>query len=328
MVRNAIIIVFGALFVGAVVYGATTIGSNISTGGTLDVTGLSTFANATSTSATSTAYLYVGFDITEPVGWDFSGGDLIVSGDAFFNSKATSSVAFWVGAGGTSDWLDLTGGDLYVQNDAEFDGTFYFNRATGTSATSTSYFYLGADITEPAGWDFSGGDLLVVGDTYLNSKATSSVSLWVGAGGTGDNIDLTGGDLYVQNDAEFDGTFYFNRATGTSATTTSYFMVGDGAPAFDYAGGDLWVQNDFEVGGTASSTAMVVHGTATTTKLVIGGSQTANATTTIILGDETAESATCVKIRTTAGDWVYGYATSSSAVIGLQTLLWTGTSCE
>lgn len=222
LLRNSFIAIFGTFFVGVAVYAATTIGSNISTGGTLDVTGVSTFSRATSTSATSTAYLYVGFDVTVPPGWDFDGGDLITSGDAFFNSKATSSAAFWVGSGGTSNWLDLAGGDLYVQNDAEFDGTFYFGQATGTSATTTDYFYLGADITEPSGWDFSGGDLLVVGDAYLNNQATSSASFWVGSGGTADFINLSGGDLYVQDAAEIDGALNI----GGNATSTGDFVVG------------------------------------------------------------------------------------------------------
>lgn len=110
-----------------VVSGATTIGTNIQTDGT-----------ASSTSATTTDYLYVGTDITELDGWDFTGGDLIVSGAAHFAAKATSTTSFAVGAG-TINNLDMAGGDLYVQGDAEVDGRFAF----GTSTTPVSVLTFG-----------------------------------------------------------------------------------------------------------------------------------------------------------------------------------------
>ena len=213
-VKQLVIPVIAAFFVAVTVYATTTIGNNISTDGTLDVTGVSTFSRATSTSATSTAYMYIGFDVTEPTGWDFSGGDLAISGDAYFNNKATSSVALMVG-GLTSvpNWLNLAGGDLYVQDDAQI------------------------------------GDALIVG-------------------------------------------------------------------------------------GTASSTALVVGGTATTTKLIVGERQAANATTTIVLGDLVAESAPCIKLRTTSGAWVFAYPTSSASMTSVLPdgttfgLNWTTDSCE
>jgi exopolysaccharide biosynthesis protein len=114
---------FSIFLVGIVVYGATTIGTNITTTGT-----------ASSTSATTTAYLYVGQDVTEPAGWDFSGGDLIVSGAAYFAAKATSSMAFAVGAG-TINSLDMADGDLYVQDDVEVDGWASTTSALNTQGT-------------------------------------------------------------------------------------------------------------------------------------------------------------------------------------------------
>ncbi|MBU1137048.1 hypothetical protein KKD72_01625 [Patescibacteria group bacterium] len=116
-------VLFSVFLVSIVVYGATTIGTNITTTGT-----------ASSTSATTTDYLYVGQDVTEPAGWDFSGGDLIVSGAAYFATKATSSTAFAVGAG-TINYLDMAGGDLYVQGDAEIDGTASTTSALNTQGT-------------------------------------------------------------------------------------------------------------------------------------------------------------------------------------------------
>lgn len=291
-VKQLIIPVIAAFFVAATVYATTTIGNNISTGGTLDVTGLSTFSRATSTSATSTAYMYIGFDITEPTGWDFSGGDFLASGDVFFNNKATSSAAMWVGSGGTANWLNLAGGDLFVQDDAQVGDSLFSTHASSTQATSTDYLYVGFDVTEPTGWDFSGGDLAVSGDAYFNNKATSSVALMVGGSSSVANwLNLAGGDLFVQDDAQ----------------------VGDA----------------LIVGGTATSSALVVGGTATTTKLIVGERSAANATTTIVLGDLIAESAPCIKLRTTSGDWVYAYPTSTSAMTSVGFgLVWSTDSCE
>ena len=116
-------IIASVFLVVIIVSGATTIGTNITTTGT-----------ASSTSATTTDYLYVGHDITEPDGWDFSGGDLIVSGAAYFAAKATSTTAFAVGAG-TIGSLDMADGDLYVQDDVEIGGWASTTSALNTQGT-------------------------------------------------------------------------------------------------------------------------------------------------------------------------------------------------
>jgi len=211
-------VLISVFLVAVFVYAATTIGANINTGGTLTVTGLTTLSSATSTSATTTAYLYVGVDITEPSGWNFSGGDLIVSDDAFINSQATTSASLWVGSGGTANKIDLSGGDLYVQDGVEIDGTLFGDRATTTSATTTNYLYVGSNFSLPDSIDYL-GDLMVFSDAVINNKVTSTVALWVGSGGIADNINLTGGDLYVQNDVEIDGTLNFGAATSTIVAT-------------------------------------------------------------------------------------------------------------
>ena len=145
----------------SLVFAATTIGTNISTTGTLSSTGLATFTTATSTSATTTAYLYIGPDITEPTaGWDFSYGDLIVSDDAFFNSQATTSASLWVGSGGTPNNLSMSGGDLYVQDDLEVDGSAW----------------IGSDTTI-GGYASTTGDLIVNGGTIYNGTTTATTTI-------------------------------------------------------------------------------------------------------------------------------------------------------
>ncbi|OGY92152.1 MAG: hypothetical protein A3B31_01975 [Candidatus Komeilibacteria bacterium RIFCSPLOWO2_01_FULL_53_11] len=161
-------------------------------------------------------------------------------------------------------------------------------RTTSTSATTTDYLWVGSNFTLPAGIDYV-ADLMVFDDAYSNSQATTSASLWVGSGGTATWLNLAGGDLFVQDDAQ----------------------IGDA----------------LTVGGTASSTALIVGGTATTTKLIVGERQATNATTTVVFGDLASESAPCIKLRTTAGQWVYAYPTSSADML-IQGLVWTNTSCE
>ena len=208
-------ILISVFLVSIVAYASTTIGTNINTGGTLDVTGLATFDHATTTSATTTAYLYVGEDITEPAGWDFSGGDLIVSGLAYFHTKATTTTAFAVGAG-TIDHLDMAGGDLYVLDDVEIDGL----------ATSTEGFY-------------SMGTLQIGGDGLIRGKATTTTAFAVGAGTIG-SLDMDDGDLYVQDDVEIGGW-----ASTTSALNTQ----GTG-----HIGGDFTVDGEItSVGSTTAS---------------------------------------------------------------------------
>lgn len=175
------VIVLSLLFIVTISYAATTIGSNITTGGNLTVSG-----NASTTNATTTGYLYVGQDITEPPGWDFGIGDLIVADDAFFNSQATTSVSFWIGSSGTADNLDLASGDLYVQGDVEIDGATFltglltFGSATGTSATTTGYFMIGVDGSESPNFDFS-GDLWVSDTVEIGGNTTTTGTVIIGA---------------------------------------------------------------------------------------------------------------------------------------------------
>lgn len=137
---NVVGVFIGVFFVTIMVYGATTIGDNINTGGNLDVDG-----RTSTTNATTTGYLYVGGDITEPTGWDFGVGDLIVADDVFFNGQATTSASLWIGTGGTASSTNMAGGDLFVQDDVEIEDDIYikggtFSLSTGTPTTTAGLF--------------------------------------------------------------------------------------------------------------------------------------------------------------------------------------------
>jgi len=272
---SAMVVLIASLFVVSIVYAGTTIGANIATTGSLDVDGTSS-----STSATTTYYVYIGADITEPTGWDFGLGDLLAGDDAYIGGQATTSVSLWIGSGGAANNPNMAGGDLYVQNDAEIDGTLYYSVATGTSATSTAYTMIGVTPSTFAAFDYAGGD------------------------------------LYVQGVAEIDGTLYYSAATGTSATSTAYTMIGvtpSTFDAFNYAGGDLYVQgvaeidSNVDIGGYASTTGdVIVSGgtfslgttTATTTAGLFVGATGVTGTTTISVGvhDATSQASGCLEM--------------------------------
>jgi len=163
--QSAVVVLIASLFVISIVYAATTIGSNITTGGNLAVTG-----TASSTSATTSAYLMVGYDAN-----DFSAlsslfdydQDLAVAGNIFAtrvtSTSATSSDYFMVGDLSVS-YLDYAGGDLYVADDVEIDG----------SATTTS-LYLDDDI-RILGNASTTGDILVQGGTIDLSTSTPTTT--------------------------------------------------------------------------------------------------------------------------------------------------------
>ena len=97
------------------------------------------------------------------------------------------------------------------------------NLTVSGNATTTGNFIIGA-----SSWDAPTSTLTVVGNAYINRKATTSDAFWIGTGGTANNINLAGGDLYVQNDTEIDGALYVTGSsvlTGTS-TSTGDFVVG------------------------------------------------------------------------------------------------------
>src|SRR3989338_4799422 len=248
--ESAVVTLIAAFFVTSVVYAATTIGANINTGGNLDVDG-----NSSTTNATTTGYLYVGVGITNPPGFDFGQGDLLVSNDFYVNSQATTSASLWVGSAGTTNYLSMTGGDLYVADDVEIDG----------SATTTTLYLsnvLAVDFTA------STTDLIVSDDLIVHNQATTSASLWVGSAGTTNYLSMTGGDLYVADDVEIDG----------SATTTSLYLSND----LTVVGNSTTTGDVFVNGGTLA----LATGTPTTTAGLFVSESGTTSTTTVGIGTQ------------------------------------------
>ena len=173
ILASCLSVIISVFLVSIAVYAATTIGTNINTGGTLDVTGVATLSTASTSgsfwlgnvTADDDDYLYFDASGTEYMMWDDSPGEFDFSDDVNITGQSTSSISIWVGSGGTATNINMAGGDLYVQNDAEIDGALYVagfistasstvdanlnitGNATSTNATTTNAFYAGGDIT-------------------------------------------------------------------------------------------------------------------------------------------------------------------------------------
>lgn len=188
--QSAMVILIASLFVVSVVYAATTIGSNITTGGTLNVTGLTTLVRSTSTSATTSAYLMVGYEFTIPTGFDYS-EDLAVSGNTLMNGVATATTALWVGTG-NPNYLDLTGGDLYVQDTLEVDG----DARIGGFASTTGDVIVGGgtiDVTGQAPTTTAG----------IFSRRLTTATSTISIGNTEDSISSLGCLELVTKDGDY-----------------------------------------------------------------------------------------------------------------------------
>ena len=238
-----------ALLLGGFAWAATTISSNIETAGTLSVTGLSTLGAATSTSATSTAYIYVGADFSEDANMNFSGGDLFVK-DA-------------VNVGGVT-YLDgaLQATSTLLVTDA---ATFYSTVAVTGASTFTGAATLSSTLN-------------VTGLTTLgaatSTSATTTDYLYIGPDGTEDYFNFQGGDLYVRNDAEIDGALYLGGSitlvNGETISNATDLNISFGTTAMSMATttatttGSVWVSAP---AGTATST------------VIIGGGEDGDATT-------------------------------------------------
>jgi hypothetical protein len=235
------------------VYAATTIGSNITTGGTLSVTGATSLSTASTTddfwlgnqTTDDDDYLYMDASSTEYLMWDDNPGQFQVSDDLVINGNSTTTGNAIIGV---SSWA---------------------------APTST---------------------LTVVGNAYVNNKATTSHAFWAGTGGTVNYLDLDGGDIYAQNDVEIDGNLYLaGRATSTSATTTNYLYVGPDITEdanINFTGGDLVVADALNVGGVTYLDGALQ---ATTTSLFTGAAtfySTVNISGLTTLGAATSTSAT------------------------------------
>jgi hypothetical protein len=278
--------VFVSVFLVAVfVYAATTIGSNISTGGTLSVTGASTLtgnvsmggtlsvSGATSLSTASTTgdfwlgnqtaddddYLYMDASSTEYLMWDDSPGQFVLSDDLllgttdklFFRDTglyiySNADGKLTISADGTgTDDITLSGTVIMSDNATT---TGYLTVGT-TAANDDDYIYFDSGWAEYLKWADSSDRFEISDDLHIGGSATSTGYVVVGAP-TADNIDFGAGDLIVADDIEIDDDLFVNDDT----TLTGTLSVGGGSTITKFIFGTC---NIAATTITASSTAYV-----------------------------------------------------------------------
>jgi len=128
----------------AALAGATTIGTNISTSGTLDVTGVTTVVNASSTLLTVSGMAYLNggltmdtnkFSVADATGNTLIGGTLGVTGLSTLASTAVTNASTTLatfGSGGTT-----VSGLLWGTCSVGFGGTLDVDTASTTNCTAT-----------------------------------------------------------------------------------------------------------------------------------------------------------------------------------------------
>src|SRR3990172_8298556 len=96
------------------VVAATTVGTNVSTTGTLTLSAdIYSTDGALFNVASTTAFQVENGSGTDVLKVDTTNSGIVMTG------AATTTLYHWLGTGGSANFVDYTGGDLYVQDDAE-----------------------------------------------------------------------------------------------------------------------------------------------------------------------------------------------------------------
>ncbi|KKW11125.1 MAG: hypothetical protein UY50_C0020G0006 [Parcubacteria group bacterium GW2011_GWA2_49_9] len=306
----ALSLVFSTLFIGVSVGAATTISSNITTGGnltvsgTVGITGLTTMVYASSTGQSLT-------------------GNLQVAGGAAVGSSVTNSLAGTILLAGYTTAAEPTGvtqGTFYYNSTDKvlkmFDGTNWFTVGTTTSGISlsgsrlqfatlaTQYLTLGTTTQQASGQ----------GVVTLEATTTTAVPLSIVgySGQTGHLLDVLSGTtiagpklLYISSSgglfASSTGAFGGTLTVGGELTATSTLVVSGRADLNGQASTTrLSVFDTLYVGGTstttitgnntastiayASTTAITNSGTASTSALIVGGNSINGTLSGLIFG--------------------------------------------
>ena len=154
----------------------------------------------------------------------------------------------------------------YASNslDKNYGGYFYSN---GEDAAVNYGLYAEAALGAANYAGYFNGNLMVVG------KTTSTLALYVGTSPSIENIDETGGDLYVKDDVEIDGEIFAGLARFSLLNATSTYFDNTTSTNSLYVGAQLsvattspWAGYELAIAGDAVLTGdLLVSGSATTT---------------------------------------------------------------
>ncbi|MDO8594467.1 MAG: hypothetical protein Q7R93_03055 [bacterium] len=272
-------LIFSTLFVAVSVGAATTISSNISTGGTLSVTGASTLTGLTTMVYASST----GQSMTGNIQID---GGMTV-GSAVANPLAGSILL----QARSSDPTGVTQGTFYYNSTNKtlkmFDGTSWFTVGTTTGGISLSNNHIKLDDSALRDITFGTTTQQSAGQALVTLEATTTTSIPLSIVGftshTGHLLDVlnvsgaklfyisSSGGLFGSSTAAFGGTL----TVGGALTATSTVTV-TGLTTLGYASstGQSLTQNLIVNGyatTTGSSGNFATQGSASSTSLIVGG---------------------------------------------------------
>ncbi len=264
------------LLVPAVVFGATTVGNDVSVGGTLDVTGATTITNVSSTNHSASGYL----DVNGATTLD---GAVTLGDSAGDSITITGKLGQIYIADGTTT-STIAKNSFIVAQAANFNvGKFYVDSSGNVSASGT----LGITglFTPTGGISTSTLDGVVVGGS------TAAAGSFVALSATGATT--------------LDGNVTLGNAVTDSITATGFFLdtisVGDGAAVTSTLNNDSFsvaknATNNVGKFYVDSSGSISASGTIQTLQL---------ATSTIIIDTNDATKGTCFVVRDVAGTAKY-----------------------
>lgn len=182
VVPVTVAVVISVLFLFSMVQAATTISTNINTGGTLTVTGHSTLSTASTSAISLSSSLFVdGFATTTENNGNFAtDGTLTVVGNSVL---ASFDVGGAFSTGGSGATIDATG-KLQINGDFEVNG----------NATTTSAGVLSAESSINVASSTPSEQLNVTGDVSVGSTATTTLFIDSTSADSGACLQLRGAD--------------------------------------------------------------------------------------------------------------------------------------
>ena len=310
----ALSIVFSSLFIAVSVGAATTISTNITTGGTLSVTGLTTLGYASSTGQSLTGNISVNGMATTTG----SNGNVELRGGLTVGNATTNSLAGTILLSAqSSDPTGVTQGTIYYNSTSKvlrlFDGSSWFTTGTTSSGFLLNNNNIRLDDLTLRNMTIGTTTQQGLGLSMVTIEATTTSSIplsLVGfSGQTAHLLDIfnvsttssrlfyisSGGGLFASSTGAFGGTL----TVGGAITATSTLSVTGLTTLVSASSTSLSVLNALYVGGTASSTikgdntastlpyastTMITATTASTTNLIVGGYASSGATSGTLAG--------------------------------------------
>ncbi len=226
-------VIVSVFLVSLAVYAATTIGSNITTGGTLSVTGAASFSTASTTgnfwlgnqTADDDDYLYMDASSTEYLMWDDSANEFVFSNGVKMTSATTTDSLYVTGLASTSSavyvgMLSAAGDDYLYFDESESLESLMWDDSPGMFTVSDDLNIAGvASSTE----GFRLNDHFIIGSTGI---ATTTENFNIGDGNLTATSTLEIGDTDTAGclkirDADADAWTYCYTDAGTMICDTA-----------------------------------------------------------------------------------------------------------